>query len=119
MMLTFSYMKFLKHCILPLLTLVSMMCSCNGNKENPESTPDPTPKAPTAITLSTSTLSAKAEGETFEITVKTPFVPQVEKPDWITVSNGTLANYSVVTTLTVAANTAYEARSATLTFKAT
>lgn len=112
-------MKYLKHCILPLLTLVSVMCSCNGNKENPEPTPDPTPKAPTAITLSTSTLSAKAEGETFEITVKTPFVPQVEKPDWITVSNGTLANYSVVTTLTVAANTAYEARSATLTFKAT
>lgn len=119
MMLTFSYMKFLNRCILPLLILVSVMCSCNGNKENPEPTPDPTPKAPTAITLSTSTLSAKAEGETFEITVKTPFVPQVEKPDWITVSNGTLANYSVVTTLTVAANTAYEARSATLTFKAT
>lgn len=112
-------MKYLKHCVLPLLTLISVMCSCNGNKENPEPTPDPTPKAPTAITLSTSTLSAKAEGETFEITVTTPFVPQVEKPDWVTVSNGTLANYSVVTTLTVAANTAYEARSATLTFKAT
>ena len=112
-------MKYLKHCILPLLTLVSMMCSCNGKKENPEPTPDPTPKAPTAITLSTSTLSAKAEGETFEITVKTPFVPQVEKPDWVTVTNGTLANYSVVTKLTVAANYSYEARSATLTFKAT
>ena len=112
-------MKILKHCILPLLTLVSVMCSCNGNKENPEPTPDPTPKAPTAITLSTSTLSAKAEGETFEITVKTPFVPQVEKPDWITVSFGSLKDYTVTGTVTVARNAAFESRTATLTFKAT
>ena len=119
MMLTISYMKFLNRCILPLLTLVSVMCSCNGNKENPEPTPDPTPKAPTAITLSTSTLSAKAEGETFEITVKTPFVPQVEKPDWVTVSNGTLKDYTVTVNVVVDANSTYEAREATLTFKAT
>ena len=112
-------MKFLNRCILPLLTLVSVMCSCNGNKENPEPTPDPTPKAPTAITLSTSTLSAKAEGETFEITVKTPFVPQVEKPDWVTVSFGSLKDYTVTGTVTVARNAAFESRTATLTFKAT
>lgn len=111
-------MKIMKHCILPLFALVSVMCSCNGNKENPEPTPTPDP-APKAIVLSPVSVSAPAEGGTYDITVKTPFVPQVEKPDWITVSNGTLANYSVVTTLTVAANTAYEARSATLTFKAT
>ena len=111
-------MKILKHCIFPLFALVSVMCSCNGNKENPEPTPTPDP-APKAIVLSPVSVSAPAEGGTYDITVKTPFVPQVEKPDWITVSNGTLANYSVVTTLTVAANTAYEDRSATLTFKAT
>lgn len=111
-------MKILKHCIFPLFALVSVMCSCNGNKENPEPTPTPDP-APKAIVLSPVSVSAPAEGGTYDITVKTPFIPQVEKPDWITVSNGTLANYSVVTTLTVAANTAYEDRSATLTFKAT
>jgi hypothetical protein len=105
-------MKYLKHCILPLLTLVSVMCSCNGNKENPEPTPtpDPKPKAPTAITLSTSSLPAKAEGETFEITVKTPFVPQVEKPDWVTVSFGTLKDYTVTVSVVVVANATYEVR---------
>lgn len=114
-------MKYFKHCFLPLFALVSVMCSCNGNKENPEPTPtpDPKPKAPTAITLSTSSLSAKAEGETFEITVKTPFVPQVEKPDWVTVSFGTLKDYTVTASVVVVANATYEAREATLTFKAT
>ena len=114
-------MKYFKHCFLPLFALVSVMCSCNGNKENPEPTPtpDPKPKAPTAITLSTSSLSAKAEGETFEITVKTPFVPQVEKPDWVTVSFGPLKDYTVTGTVTVARNAAFESRTATLTFKAT
>ncbi len=112
-------MKFLKHCILPLLTLVSVMCSCNGNKENPEPTPDPTPKAPTAVTLTPASINAGAEGGTFEISVKSPFVPQVEKPSWVTVSNGTLKDYTVTVSVTVAANTTYEAREATLTFKAT
>lgn len=113
-------MKYFKHCILPLFALVSIMCSCNGNKENPEPTPAPTPDpAPKAITLTPNSVSAPAEGGTYDITVKTPFVPQVEKPDWVTVTNGTLSNYSVVTKLTVAANNLYEERKATLTFKAT
>jgi len=111
-------MKYLKHCILPLVAMMVTLCACQP-KSDPEPTPDPTPKAPTAITLNPSSVSAEAAGGTFEITVKAPFVPQVEKPDWITVSSGTLKDYTVTVTLVVAANTLYEARSATLTFKAT
>ena len=111
-------MKYLRHCALPLIVLISAICSC-GSKDNPTPTPDPTPKAPTAITLSVSSLQATAEEESFEFTVQTPFVPKVEKPDWIDVSFGTLKDYTVPTTVVVKANTAYEGRSATLTFTAT
>jgi len=100
------------------LVAVSLLALCCGEKPEPEPTPTPDP-APKAITLSPSSVSAPAEGGTYEVTVKTPFVPQVEAPSWVSVSNGTLSSYSVVTTLTVAANTEYEVRSATLTFKAT
>ncbi len=108
----------MKHCLLPLTVLIPILCSCGG-KENPEPQPDPKPKAPTTITLSQTAISAKAEGESFEITVQSPFVPQVEKPTWITVTCGTLKDYTVTVSVVVAANTAYEARETTLTFKAT
>jgi endoglucanase len=111
-------MKYLKLCLIPLAVLLSALSSCGG-KEDPVTPTPPTPKAPTAITLSVSSISAKAEGESFEITVKAPFIPQVDNPSWITVKNGTMKDYTVVQTLEVAANTAYESRTATLTFKAT
>ena len=111
-------MKYFNHFVLPLMALVSVMCSCNGNKENPDPTPKPDP-APKAITLSMSSVNAKAEGESVDITVKSPFIPQVDNPNWITIQNGTLQNYTMIVTLKVAANTAYEPRTTTLTFKAT
>jgi len=110
-------MKYLKNCFLPLAAMIIAFCSC-GTKEEPTPTPEPTP-APKAVTLSASSLTAKAEGESFDITVKSPFIPQVDNPSWITVKNGTMKDYTVVQTLEVAANTAYEPRTATLTFKAT
>lgn len=111
-------MKYLKHGVFPLIALISAMCSC-GPKDNPDPTPDPTPKAPTAITLSTSSITASADGESYDITVKSPFVPKVEKPDWVDVSFGTLTDFTVTATVVVSPNTAFEGRSATLTFSAT
>jgi len=100
-----------------LMAIMTLVCTgCPSPEPDPEPTPDPAPKA---ITLSTSSLSATAEGESFEITAKTPFIPQVDKPSWVTIENGKLQSYSITLTVTVAANTAYEARSATLTFSAT
>ena len=90
-----------------------------GQKDNPEPTPDPTPKAPTSITLSVSSLSAKAEGESFEITVQSPFVPQVEKSSWVTVTSASQTvdkDYNVSMTVTVVENKDYEPREATLIF---
>ena len=112
-------MRYLKYCFLPLTLLISMLCSC-GHKEDPTPTPTPTP-APKAITLSGSTIptTVPAEGGTYEITAKTPFVPQVEKPTWVSITNGTLQNYTVTIQVKVDPNTDYEARTATLTFKAT
>jgi mannan endo-1,4-beta-mannosidase len=98
--------------------IVALLGSC-VEQDNPEPTPDPTPKAPTAITLSLTSVEATAAGGSFDITVKSPFVPQVEKPSWVTVTAGTFKDYTVTMTMTVAANPNYETREATLTFKAT
>lgn len=113
-------MKYFKHCILPLLTLISVMCSCGPNDPEPTPTPDPTPKAPTAVTLSKTSVDAPAEGGTYDITVKSPFDPQVDKPSWVTVSNAKVENYTYTATVVVAAQeVGATAREATLTFKAT
>ena len=111
----------MNHCLLPLTVLISILCSCGG-KENPEPQPDPTPKAPTTITLSQTAISAKAEGASYDITVKSPFVPQVEKPSWVTVTAASQSvdkDYNVKMSVTVAKNDTYEVRETTLTFKAT
>ena len=104
-----------------MIVMLSAMCSCGPNNPEPTPTPDPTPKAPTAITLTPASINAGAEGGTFEISVKTPFLPQVEnKPSWITVTNGTLKDYTVTVSVVVAAQALNaDAREATLTFKAT
>ena len=100
-----------------LTAVATLFLSC-GKQPDPEPAPTPDP-APKTITLSASSLSAKAEGESFDITVKSPFIPTVDNPSWIAVKNGTMKDYTVVQTLVVAANTDYEPRTATLTFKAT
>ena len=54
--------------------------------------------------------------------VKSPFVPQVEKPSWVTVTSASQAvdkDYAVTMTVVVAKNENYELREANLTFKAT
>lgn len=88
-------------------------------KTEPDPVVPPADPAPKAVTLNVTSYSAPAEGGSIEVTVKSPFVPQVEKPDWVTVTSGSLSNYTVTVKVIVAANSTYESRSATLTFKAT
>ena len=114
-------MRYLKRCLLPLTVLISALCSCG---KTPEPTPEPEPNpAPKAITLSQTEISnVEAKGGSYSITVKSPFVPQVEKPTWVTVSAASQSvdkDYNVTMTVTVAENTDYEPRETTLTFKAT
>ena len=99
------------------MATVLLAFSC-GSKDNPEPTPVPD-SIPKDITLSVSSINAESAGGSFEVTVTSPFVPQVDKPSWVSVTNGTFKDYSLTMTVVVAANTAYEARSAELTFSAT
>ena len=113
-------MRYMKHCLLPLTVLIPILCSC-GKTPEPTPTPEPDP-APKAITLSQTAISTGAEGASYDITVKSPFVPQVEKPSWVTVTAASQSvdkDYNVKMSVTVAKNDTYEVREATLTFKAT
>lgn len=101
------------------IALSALLLWACGKTEPEQPVVPPVDPAPKAVTLNISSYSAEAEGGTFEVTVKAPFVPQVDKPDWVSVSIGSLVNYTATVKLTVAPNPAYESRSATLTFKAT
>lgn len=95
---------------------VALLWSCGG-KDNP--TPV-TPEAPTAITLSTESISAERAGGDFPVTVTAPARPSVSaKPDWVTVVDGTFnkETYKMTLTLKVAAYGAYGNREGEVTIK--
>ena len=102
-----------------IIALSALLLWACGKTEPEKPVVPPVDPAPKAVTLNVTSYSAPAEGGTIDVTVKSPFVPQVDKPDWVSVSSGSLVNYTVTLKLTVAPNTAYEPRNATLTFKAT
>ena len=95
---------------------VALLWSCGG-KDNP--TPV-TPEAPTAITLSTESISAERAGGDFPVTVTAPARPSVSaKPDWVSVVDGTFnkETYKITLTLKVAAYGAYGSREGEVTIK--
>ena len=95
---------------------VALLWSCGG-KDNP--TPV-TPEAPTAITLSTESISAERTGGDFPVTVTAPERPSVSaKPDWVSVVDGTFnkETYKMTLTLKVAAYGDYGSRSGEVTIK--
>ena len=95
---------------------VALLWSCGG-KDNP--TPV-TPEAPTAIALSTESISAERAGGDFPVTVTAPARPSVSaKPDWVTVVDGTFnkETYKMTLTLKVAAYGAYGDREGEVTIK--
>ncbi len=95
---------------------VALLWSCGG-KDNPTSV---TPEAPTAIALSTESISAERAGGDFPVTVTAPARPSVSaKPDWVTVVDGTFnkETYKMTLTLKVAAYGAYGDREGEVTIK--
>lgn len=89
-----------------------------GCQKDNGGTGDTTPKAPTAITLSTSTIEAERTGGDFSVTVTAPTKPSVSaKPDWVTVQDGTYNKdtYKVTLTLKVAAYGEYGSREGQVT----
>ena len=96
--------------------VAALLWSCGG-KDNP--TPV-TPEAPTAITLSTESISAERTGGDFPVTVTAPERPSVSaKPDWVSVVDGTFnkETYKMTLTLKVAAYGDYGSRSGEVTIK--
>lgn len=99
------------------LALVSVACCCG--KDSGGST-DPQPVAPTAISLSVTTVNATADGTSQEVTITSPARPTLAIPvDWITYTDGVFKDYKMTITLKVAANTEYVSRSAQVTVSAT
>ena len=105
----------MKKCLLILLFAVSLLCCCGKNGTD---VTEPAPVAPTAITLSTSAISAEQAGGSYELTITSPARPTLSLPSWITKTDGTYKDYKITLTLNVAANDTYEARSADVTVSA-
>ena len=78
--------------------------------------PDPTPVAPSVITLSASQLTAAQAGETLTLDISAPYRPRVtDIPEWITYKDGAFQDYKMTVSLVVSANDTYHSRSAQLT----
>lgn len=110
-----------KYIFLSLAFVLSLACSC-GEKQGSD-TPDPSPVAPTAITLSQSSWSVSKDGGELQVTITSPSRPKVEIPtdakSWLSCTDGIFKDYKITVTLKAASNTEYEVRSADVTVSAT
>ena len=100
----------------PLAALLALTFSCGDSEEE---VPDPAGEAPTAITVSPSTLVFAQAGETQSLSVQAPARPTIQAPDWITVQDGTFNKYQITYTLTAAENEQYVENSGVITISAT
>lgn len=96
-----------------LTLLVALLAAVSCGKK-PETTP-----APTAITLSQSTLSAGLQGETLALTITSPSRPRFEgMPSWASVKGENYQDYKMTLSIVFAANDSYGTRSADVTVSA-
>ena len=107
--------------LLPFSFLLSTLCCCG--KENGGGNAEPETQIPTAVTVNPGSISAPAEGGSFEVALAAPARPKVEIPSaakgWLSLKDGTFKDYKMTVTLEVAANDATEAREADVTVSAT
>ena len=112
----------MKNCLAYLAVFASLLAlsalwSCQKDDGSEEKT---TPEAPTAITVSTESISAEYTGGDFPLTVTAPERPSVSaKPDWVTVVDGTYnkETYKITFTVKVAAYGDYGERTGEVTVK--
>ena len=105
-------MRFLKLIALS-AGFLAILWSC---EKDPATNTDPVDDTPKELTLDASSFDVPVEGKALTLTVTAPSRPKVTGlPDWITLKDGTYNHYKITFDLTVAANPAYEARTATLT----
>ena len=97
------------------------MCCCG--KPGSDSPSTETPSAPTAISLSSTSVTADAAALEQKITITAPARPKVEIPsdakDWLSYSDGIFKDYKITVTLKLTTNTSYEPRTAEVTISAT
>lgn len=112
----------LNRLFLPLAVVFTFLCCCE--KDNDGDSQDPEPVAPTAITVTPSSVSDAVEGGSYSLLITAPARPKVEVPSvaagWLSVKDGTWdkSKYSITVTLIVAANDSYDPREADVTVKA-
>ena len=106
---------------MPFSLILSTLCCCG--KENGGGNTEPETQIPTAVTVNPGSISAPAEGGSFEVALAAPARPKVEIPSaargWLSLKDGTFKDYKMTVTLVVAANDATEAREADVTVSAT
>lgn len=104
--------------LLPILAAL-LVCCC-GKTPDDGGNGTQTPVAPSAITLSSSSVDAGVDGGSFDITIKAPARPKVGAlPSWIIYTDGIYKDYKMTVTLEVASNPEYESRSANVEFSCT
>lgn len=92
---------------------VAAVVAWGCQKDNPQNSTTSDLSAPTAISVSSESISLRQMGEDISLTVTSPSRPSVSsKPEWVSVHDGTYNKdtYKITYTLTVSANTAYEQR---------
>lgn len=107
-----------KYLYILVATVAALAWSCQ--KDNGSEGGKATPQAPTAIALSTESISAERAGGDFPVTVTAPERPSVSaKPDWVSVVDGTFnkETYKMTLTLKVGAYGAYGSREGEVTIK--
>ena len=88
-----------------------------GDKNDPV---DPTPAAPTSLTVSKTSFEIAQTGETVSIDITSPARPVLSgRPDWIAFKDGTYKDYKMTVQLVVSANESMMIRTAEMSFMAT
>ncbi|MBR6416784.1 MAG: cellulase family glycosylhydrolase [Bacteroidales bacterium] len=103
-------MKKISHLLLASLFFAALSCD-----KTPKEEPTPQPVAPTAMTVSASSVNVGVDGETLTVEITAPAKPKFSKDaSWITITDGTFSSFKEKITVKVDANPTYEERTGTI-----